>query len=261
MTALPVAACPTEAELEFDRQVDALVMTGLPERLDLAERCFRASAGAAARPAAAARQPTATGIPFVVVVPDLPVVPVLESVHTVGGAGFTTMERRRPGAASGRCRSCDVPDRRPTCCSTSTRAPDTLNVPPAEVLPRITAAGRSPLTIAEGAGRARLRPGRAAQPQLLLAARIGGARPQPPLHARRRGSRAVVRRLVPRRRGERRCRRGGRASRCPRLDHSEVAPRLYSPRRADVAQLARASACHAEGRGFESIIAFWEVPA
>src|SRR3954452_9599430 len=29
-------------------------------------------------------------------------------------------------------------------------------------------------------------------------------------------------------------------------------PRLYFPRRAAVAQLARASACHAEGRGFES---------
>src|SRR4051794_24498196 len=29
-------------------------------------------------------------------------------------------------------------------------------------------------------------------------------------------------------------------------------PRLYSSPRADVAQLARASACHAEGRGFES---------
>ena len=28
--------------------------------------------------------------------------------------------------------------------------------------------------------------------------------------------------------------------------------RLYWPRHADVAQLARASACHAEGRGFES---------
>src|SRR6266550_3890215 len=29
-------------------------------------------------------------------------------------------------------------------------------------------------------------------------------------------------------------------------------PRLYLPPRAAVAQLARASACHAEGRGFES---------
>ena len=35
------------------------------------------------------------------------------------------------------------------------------------------------------------------------------------------------------------------------LDGRE-APRLYWPPLADVAQLARASACHAEGRGFES---------
>ena len=81
--------------------------------------------------------------------PHLPVVPVLESVHTVGGSGFTTMDdddlaRFRPLPelrGAGR----PVP-----AASTSTRAPDTLNQPPAEVLPRLTAAGRSPLTIAEG---------------------------------------------------------------------------------------------------------------
>src|SRR5947199_4628515 len=33
---------------------------------------------------------------------------------------------------------------------------------------------------------------------------------------------------------------------------SSAAPGLYSAAAADVAQLARASACHAEGRGFES---------
>ena len=36
------------------------------------------------------------------------------------------------------------------------------------------------------------------------------------------------------------------------LDAGRLEPRLYWPRSADVAQLARASACHAEGRGFES---------
>ena len=92
MTALPVAACPTEAELEFDRQVDALVMAGLPEALDLAER--RASGPRWSRCATCCPTPsrTAPTIPFVVVVPHLPVVPVLEAVHTVGGSGFTTMD-------------------------------------------------------------------------------------------------------------------------------------------------------------------------
>src|SRR3954452_9840050 len=35
---------------------------------------------------------------------------------------------------------------------------------------------------------------------------------------------------------------------------------LYSAPRADVAQLARASACHAEGRGFESLHPLLEEP-
>src|SRR5688572_20605768 len=67
MTALPVAACPTEAELEFDRQIDALVMTGLPDRLELAETCFRASL----EPLRDLLPPVdgdSNGLPFVVVV-------------------------------------------------------------------------------------------------------------------------------------------------------------------------------------------------
>ena len=147
MTALPVAACPTEAELEFDRQIDALVMTGLPEALDLAEQCFRACVEPL-RDLLPAAEPEGSAIPFVVVVPHLPVIPVLEAVHTAGGQGFTTMEdddlaRFRPlpelQVPAGPYLLLDVDP-----------GADTLNVPPAEVLPRLTAAGRSPLTIAEG---------------------------------------------------------------------------------------------------------------
>jgi hypothetical protein len=147
MTALPVAACPTEAELEFDRQIDALVMTGLPEALDLAEQCFRASVEPL-RDLLPAPEPAGTTIPFVVVVPHLPVVRVLEAVHTAGGQGFTTMEdddlaRFRP------LPELQVPVG-PYLLLDVDPGADTLNVPPAEVLPRLTAAGRSPLTIAEG---------------------------------------------------------------------------------------------------------------
>ncbi len=147
MTALPVAACPTETELEFDRQVDALVLTGLPELLDLREGCFRASL----EPLRDLLPPPDAGddrIPFVVVVPTLPAVPVLESVHMVGGSGFTTMEaedlaRFRP------LPELDVPAG-PYLLLDVDPGVDTLNVPPADVLPRLTATGRSPLTIAEG---------------------------------------------------------------------------------------------------------------
>ena len=147
MTALHVSACPTEAELEFDRQIDALVMTGLPEHLDLAESCFRASLEPL-RDLLPPLDGDRPGPGFVVVAPHLPVVPVLEAVHTVGGGGFTTMEdddlaRFRP------LPELDIPTG-PYLLLDVDPGADTLNVPPAEMLPRITAAGRSPLTIAEG---------------------------------------------------------------------------------------------------------------
>jgi Family of unknown function (DUF5701) len=147
MTVLPVTACPTETELEFDRQIDALVADGLPEALDLAERCFRARVEPLRdllpdAPAGGER------IPFAVVVPNLPVVPVLESVHTVGGPGFTTMTdddlagfRPLPELA--------VPPA-PYLLLDVDPGADTLNSPPGDVLPRMAAGGRSPLTIAEG---------------------------------------------------------------------------------------------------------------
>ncbi|MCW2531374.1 MAG: hypothetical protein JWP62_944 [Blastococcus sp.] len=147
MTALPVAACATEAELEFDRQIDALVMTGLPEALELAEQCFRASVEPL-RDLLPPPEPDGTAIPFVVVVPHLPVVPVLEAVHTVGGSGFTTM------ADDDLARFRPIPELQvpagPYLLLDVDPGADTLNLPPAEVLPRMTAAGRSPLTIAEG---------------------------------------------------------------------------------------------------------------
>jgi hypothetical protein len=146
MTASHVAA-PTEVELEFDRQVDCLAQTGLPALLDLEDACFRAWLEPL-RDLLPEPSDDVSGIPFVVVVPDPPVVEVLRSVHTVGGAGFTTMEpddlaRFRPIPELG------VP-RTPYLLVDVDAGPETLNRTPAEVLPRITAAGRSPLTVAEG---------------------------------------------------------------------------------------------------------------
>jgi hypothetical protein len=146
MAALPIAV-PTEAELEFDRQVDALVRTGLPELLDLAESCFRASL----EPLRDLLPPPTQAdgrIPFVVVVPQLPVPDVLGAVHAVGGTGFTTMEPDDLAAFR------PLPDlgipAAPYLLVDVDTGQDTLNQTPAEVLPRLTAAGRSPLTIAEG---------------------------------------------------------------------------------------------------------------
>jgi hypothetical protein len=147
MSALPLVAVPTEAELEFDRQVEALVTTGLPEHLDLSEACFRARL----EPLRDVLPPPVgddASIPFVVVVPDLPVVDVLASVHGTGGAGFTTMDA--DDLASFRpLPELDVPAVPYLLLGVEAGA-DTLDVPPGEVVPGLTAAGRSPLTIAEG---------------------------------------------------------------------------------------------------------------
>jgi hypothetical protein len=135
-----------ETELEFARQVDALVATGLPTHHGLSEEAFRRSLDPLR---AGLPEPGPGGhIPFVVVVPDAPVVEMLGAVRTAGGAGFTTMEpddlaRFRP------LPELDVPAG-PYLLLDVDPGPDTLNLTPADVLPRITAAGRSPLTIAEG---------------------------------------------------------------------------------------------------------------
>ena len=149
MSALPITV-PTEAELEFDRQVDALVTTGLPEMLDLPEGCFRASLEPLRDLLPDLLPDPSDGgrIPFVVVVPQLPVIEVLGAVHALGGSGFTTMAPDDV-AAFRPLPELGIP-RTPYLLVDVDPGPDTLAQPPAEVLPRLVASGRSPLTIAEG---------------------------------------------------------------------------------------------------------------
>ena len=146
MHALP-ATMATQAELEFDRQVDALAQTGLPERLDLRDSCFRALLEPL-RDLLPPPGPEAGTLPFVVVLPDLPVREVLGQVHGVRGTGFTTMDdddlaRFSPLPELG------VPAVPYLLLDVDT-GPDTLNQPPAAVAPTLAARGRTPLTVAEG---------------------------------------------------------------------------------------------------------------
>lgn len=147
MTALPAAAVPTEAELEFDRQVDCLARTGLPELLDLRDSCFRASLEPL-RDLLPLPVQSGEGIPFVVVLPQLPVLEVLAAVHGVGGPGFTTMQ---PDELAGfrPVPELDVPAAPYLLLDVDT-GPDTLDQPPARAADGIAARGRTPLTIAEG---------------------------------------------------------------------------------------------------------------
>ena len=144
---LPGTAGPTEAELEFDRQVDALTLAGLPAHLDLSDTCFRASLEPL-RDLLPAPARGATGVPFVVVVPDLAVADVLAGVPALGGPGFTTMDDDEL-AALRPLPELGVPTTPYLLLDVDTGA-DTLGCPPSQVLSRLAEGGRSPLTIAEG---------------------------------------------------------------------------------------------------------------
>jgi hypothetical protein len=147
LSGLPATAVPTEAELEFDRQVDALTLTGLPAHLDLSDTCFRAFLEPL-RDLLPPPDATGDGIPFVVVVPDMSVRDVLAAVSTVGGTGFTTMDDEDV-AGFQPLPELDVP-RAPYLLLDVDTGADTLGRTPAEVLPQLVARGRLPLTIAEG---------------------------------------------------------------------------------------------------------------
>lgn len=147
MNALSSVVARTEADLEFDRQVDALVASGIPGLVDFREDPFRAAVEPLRDllPVLPAR---GSGIPFVIVVPAAPPEQLLAAVSTAGGAGFTTMDagdlaRFRP------LPELDVPCTPYLLLDVDTGA-DTCGLPPREAMDGITAAGRTPLTVAEG---------------------------------------------------------------------------------------------------------------
>jgi hypothetical protein len=148
--ALPTAhptTVPTEAELEFDRQVDALVLSGLPGLLDVKDECLRAMLEPL-RDLLPPPSATGEGIPFVVVVPHAPVPELLPAVHTPAGDGWTELPpdelaRFRPRP------ELDVPVT-PYLLLDVEPGTANLDVPPDEAERRITGEGRMPLTVAEG---------------------------------------------------------------------------------------------------------------
>jgi hypothetical protein len=136
----------TEADLEFERQVDALVQAGLPAWRELADECFRAWLEPLRD--LLPTLPESAGIPFVVVVPDAPVHDLLGTAQMVGGSGFTTM----PDDDLARFRplpELDVPATPYLLLDVDTGA-DTLGLPPTQAAEKIAACGRSPVTVAEG---------------------------------------------------------------------------------------------------------------
>lgn len=146
-TTHPGSTTPTATELEFDRQVDALALTGLPARLELKEECFRALL----EPLRDLLPPPSAaggGIPFVVVVPDAPAELLLPAVHTPDGDGWTALTSDELARFGPRA-ELDVPPA-PYLLLDVDAGESTLDVAPAEAEQHIVAAGRLPLTVAEG---------------------------------------------------------------------------------------------------------------
>lgn len=147
MIASPPVAARTQADLEFDRQVAALAARGVPDLIDFREDTFLAALEPL-RDLLPVLPTPGSGVPFVVVVPAAPPVELLATVSTAGGAGFTTLPpddvaRFRP------LPELDVPCTPYLLLDVDTGA-ELLGLPPLEAQERITATGRTPLTLAEG---------------------------------------------------------------------------------------------------------------
>jgi hypothetical protein len=141
-----------QLEHEFDRQVANLQRLGYARIAGMSGDAFaQLFAPLRARldelPAAAAE----SDIPFVLV-PDRDLVPAARSMPLVeqdGRQGYVDMNPAHPGEFAP-IEDVDVPDGAAYLAVDVDTGRETLNVTPDDALPRITAAGRSPLTIEEG---------------------------------------------------------------------------------------------------------------
>jgi hypothetical protein len=146
LPALPALPAAAAVELEFDRQLHALVAAGLPALLGLTEECFRACCEPLRDVLPAG--PAGDGVPFVVVVPDVPVLQVLATVQTAGGGGTSALADDELARFRPLPELC-VPPVPYLVLDVDTGA-DTLDVPPRDVAARLAATGRTPLTLDEG---------------------------------------------------------------------------------------------------------------
>lgn len=101
-------------------------------------------------PDLATTPPSAENLPFVVVVRSMlvPTIAAVERLEVKGKAGWTDMADELEGYRP--IEGVEVPDADAYLLVDVSTGPDTLGVTPADALPRITQAGRTPLTIDEG---------------------------------------------------------------------------------------------------------------
>jgi hypothetical protein len=138
------------AEMELDRQVRTLLDKDYPALAGLTEHAFVALVEPLRKhlPDLGAADPG--HIPFVVVVTSalVPTVAAVERFVVGGNAGFTDMAAEIDGYRP--IDGLDLPTGSVYLLVDVDTGADTLNVPPNDALPRLVAAGRTPLTVDEG---------------------------------------------------------------------------------------------------------------
>lgn len=138
--------------VEFDRQVEALLAAGHAREAGVSEAAFRESVSGLRHRARALGQlpaPTRDRVPFVLVTTGVPAARAMELTHLNGRSGVLN-QHARDIARFLPIEAVRVPGGGPYLLVDVHRGAEYRDVTPDDALARIEAAGRSPLTVAEG---------------------------------------------------------------------------------------------------------------
>lgn len=139
-----------DLDQELDRQLATLLAKGYPALAGLNDDAFAAHVEALRPLLPKVDPPADAAAPFLVVVRQalVPTVGAVERLEVDGRAGWTDMADELDGYRP--IEGLDLPDAPVYVLADVSTGPETLNVPPADALPMIRAAGRTPLTVEEG---------------------------------------------------------------------------------------------------------------
>ena len=150
MTRSAATSTPTELDRELDRQLSTLLAAGYPALAGLGEHPFTGHVEALRPLLARVDAGREAALPFLVVVRHVmvPTVAAVERLEVQGRSGWTDMADEIDGYRP--IEGVEVPDAPVYLLADVSTGPETLNVRPADALPMIRAAGRTPLTVDEG---------------------------------------------------------------------------------------------------------------
>ncbi|HET6651760.1 MAG TPA: DUF5701 family protein [Nocardioides sp.] len=150
MTQPATASRTSELDRELDRQLDTLLAKGYPALAGLDEERFIGQVETLRPLLARVDFGEQAALPFLVVVRHavVPTVAAVERFEVKGRSGWTDMADEIDGYRP--IEGVEVPQSPVYLLTDVSTGPETLNVRPADALPMIRAAGRTPLTVDEG---------------------------------------------------------------------------------------------------------------